>query len=1405
VKPINPRSHTSRRLELFALLFFLLPALLMGQSLKDRFGRDLLNQPITLVDWEGYMANPAIKLTVTPPLGVNFPYNVTITANHARLYFDWPGTAGANGPSRVLSFNTDGPKDFFVSIFPDRDGDNEEYTLTLNSTSGTLNYALNVIDHDKAPEGDLLNIITDYSTDTQHNFLNDDYKTIIRRAADDWSFFIEDRGYDEVAALDEQTFIWGDEFTSGNWVSNSAAYQGFLIKFHGTQNAVHRSGGGASNHAFQTVNGQETELRRSGEVVVEIHGNYNALGWDLSITDDQWYKATNLGDVQNDLYSIMMHEMGHSLGFNDAYPKFQELEGLGEITSGPVFDYQHSAIPISASDDHLGPYPPVIVDRISKKGVFGQEYAAEMPQGRWLISKLNLLVLERIGHKIRRTSAFDHVAITTTLLPEAVAGEYDASLVATGGVPFYNFEIVDGVLPAGLTLNSFTGKITGTLTQSSEATFIVKVTDYDGEAVTKQFTLGEVAMSEQSITFHELPEKHLGDGAFELHAEATSNLPITFTSSNEAVATIAGNVVTIHEAGIATITASQNGNDIFLAAEPVERILQVRVAGLARHFDFHRIILDDNPPTLSTILQGVNKDNGAVIVNGVDTAQPAGGFTFIWGDGTQTLGGFPGSHMYADHSKNYVCRVVAHYSETEKDTSDVVIEFGAYDIQPVSVDPKTKVFIPADPLTFAGTRLYDPPTLTPVAGVAFVGLTRQQVEYILSVASSIGLDFVNGDVYQYDDKFEQYMLKAGDFGGAFSIWYTNPVAFGVGETMFFGGDVDLSSFIHEMGHNYTLNMPADYYYGGRVDGNANAIYSEAMANIFAHAVGYEVMNNSADYGLGDDAFTKLKQKLNSSANVIRTSYDRYIDNGKNFQSWNDIATGIDETFDTFMTIAYKFMQHAEQNGHGYRDPFKRMASILQKFNADYALRYDAQNDSQSGATFRSTLMVAAMSYAFDEDLRDEFIDLHFPIDTPTYNELLDIGNKADQEISFDEIDMHTFGDEPFELHATNNSGLTILFESSNLAVATVQGNIVTIVAAGETEIKASQPGNLDYNAAAIVTRNLVIDKANQVITFPEIEQKAPGADAFNLSASSSAQLPVSYESSNTAVATINENVVTIVGAGETIITATQPGNNNYYPAEDVSRTLVVVAKTNQTITFPEIPNKTLGGTAFTLQATASSTLSVQYSTTSDKATIAGSQVTLVKAGRLAIKASQEGNAQFNAATPVERSFCINPAKPVITASAPGTEPPVLTSSSASGNQWFKDGEPMGGKTNATLTIESAGAYTVKVTVDDCVSEVSEVTNIVITGVERRFDPGVRVYPNPIVRASGHHELNVDLQEFQAEPVQLSLTDMSGRNLERRATYGGRVETIDMSAIVQGLYVVRVQSREGLMVVRVLVK
>lgn len=176
--------------------------------------------------------------------------------------------------------------------------------------------------------------------------------------------------------------------------------------------------------------------------------------------------------------------------------------------------------------------------------------------------------------------------------------------------------------------------------------------------------------------------------------------------------------------------------------------------------------------------------------------------------------------------------------------------------------------------------------------------------------------------------------------GMYSLWFTSPVSFGVGDYGF-QGTIQWSSFIHEMGHNnFTLNTPYNYYYGGKIDGNANAIYSESMAQIIQHATAYEIINNSDYYGLSEDLTEDIKRSVISSIKIVRNAYENYLNTGKPFSSWNDPSTPEDETFDTFMTIAYKFFEHGENDGLGYKVPLKRMLTLLQTFDQNLATQYD---------------------------------------------------------------------------------------------------------------------------------------------------------------------------------------------------------------------------------------------------------------------------------------------------------------------------------------------------------------------------------------------------------------------------------------------------------------------------------
>ncbi|MFM7196121.1 MAG: hypothetical protein ACKOYP_15245, partial [Bacteroidota bacterium] len=79
----------------------------------------------------------------------------------------------------------------------------------------------------------------------------------------------------------------------------------------------------------------------------------------------------------------------------------------------------------------------------------------------------------------------------------------------------------------------------------------------------------------------------------------------------------------------------------------------------------------------------------------------------------------------------------------------------------------------------------------------------------------------------------------------------------------------------------------------------------------------------------------------------------------------------------------------------------------------------------------------------------------------------------------------------------------------------------------------------------------------QVISFAAIPAVNYGDAPVTLNATTSSGLPITYTSSNPQVAAINGNVLTIIGAGSAVITATQAGNGQYLEATPVQQTLTV--------------------------------------------------------------------------------------------------------------------------------------------------------------------------------------------------------------------------------------------------------
>jgi len=276
-----------------------------------------------------------------------------------------------------------------------------------------------------------------------------------------------------------------------------------------------------------------------------------------------------------------------------------------------------------------------------------------------------------------------------------------------------------------------------------------------------------------------------------------------------------------------------------------------------------------------------------------------------------------------------------------------------------------------------------------------------------------------------------------------------------------------------------------------------------------------------------------------------------------------------------------------------------------------------------------------------------------------------------QTITFTPFPVQTYGNNPFFLTATASSSLPVTFTSSNPSVASVNGLTVTILSAGTSTITASQAGNAAYQAAPSVSLPLLVNKANQIITFGALQPVLLTAAPFNLGATISSGLTISYASSNPAVATVNGNTVTVVGAGQTTITASQPGNGNYNAATSVSQTLTV-NQVSQTITFTPLGTQPITLGTITLTATSTSGLPVTYtSSTPAVATVNGNILTLLTLGTSVITASQAGNTNYLPAASVSQTLTVGLANQTITFGAIpahtfGDSPFTITATASSG-------------------------------------------------------------------------------------------------------------------------------------------
>ncbi|MFH0921115.1 MAG: hypothetical protein V1913_12225 [Fibrobacterota bacterium] len=785
----------------------------------------------------------------------------------------------------------------------------------------------------------------------------------------------------------------------------------------------------------------------------------------------------------------------------------------------------------------------------------------------------------------------------------------------------------------------FAGTITITARQAGDATWAA------ADSVPQSLT---VTGTPQTITFGALADKTYGDAPFKLSGSASSALPVSYSSSVTTVATISNDTVTIVGGGATVITASQSGDAYWSAATNVPQTLTVNKATQTITFGALANLTYGGP---TSALTATASSNLTVSYTSSDTniAKVSGSVLTIMGAGSATITALQaGNANY--NAATAVPQALTIIKADQTITFDLLGSHG-YSLVPFALGASSTSGLP---ISYVSS---DPAVATVTAGMVTTRalgttqITAKQdgnANYNPAEDVSHSLTVVRGTQTLTFDSIPAKLFNSAPFTLTATSTSGLSISFGIVNqavaTLADSTTVDIlavgTTTIVAMQAGNTLFYPAtDAYRTLTVTKADQAITFNALpAKTFGDAPFALAATASSDLAVSYVSSNTDVATVSGSTVTVKTAGTTLITASQPGDANYNAAPDANQTLTvnkaaqtlTFATLADKLPTDP---------PFKLTGTASSGLKVTYGT-----SDPGVATVSNDTVTLVAkgnVTITAYQNGNDTFYA------APNVARTFRVG-KTPQSITFNALPIKWVNDPAFLLSASATSGLAVTYASSNEAVATVAGNTVTLLTAGQTTLTASQIGNVTYDSATSVQQVLTVAPDAQTITFDALPAKAVDSLPFALTATTTSGLRVSYSSSNLSVATISDTTVTIVGAGTSTITASQSGNNQYAPAANKFQTLTVT-KANQIITFDALTDKTLDSLPFALTATASSALTVSYaSSNTNVATISGSTVTLTGAGTTTLTASQAGNANWNAAVNVPQTLTVGKGHQTIT-------------------------------------------------------------------------------------------------------------------------------------------------------------
>ncbi|MET0243206.1 MAG: MBG domain-containing protein, partial [Flavitalea sp.] len=128
----------------------------------------------------------------------------------------------------------------------------------------------------------------------------------------------------------------------------------------------------------------------------------------------------------------------------------------------------------------------------------------------------------------------------------------------------------------------------------------------------------------QTINFGAINNVVYGDADIDPNAAATSGLNVTYSSSNNSIATILNGKIHVIKAGAVTITASQAGDVNYRMAEPVSQIVTINKKSVKVTLHSKYKIYGDEDPALTYGVEGLIAGDSIIGAPGCDHSKNAG-------------------------------------------------------------------------------------------------------------------------------------------------------------------------------------------------------------------------------------------------------------------------------------------------------------------------------------------------------------------------------------------------------------------------------------------------------------------------------------------------------------------------------------------------------------------------------------------------------------------------------------------------------------------------------------------------------------------------------------------------------------------------------------------------------------